>query len=78
MRAKEPFIVVAFDATTAALGMEQAARMHGLRGRLVPVPRQLSAGCGMAWREPADNEDALRRVLAAEGIDSEQVVWMEL
>ena len=60
------------------MAMERAGREHGLRGRLVPVPRQLSAGCGLAWREPEENKDALRRVLAAEGIDYDGMHAIEL
>lgn len=42
--------VYTFHTTTEAMKMEQCAREHGIPGRLIPVPRQISAGCGMAWR----------------------------
>ena len=43
-----------FHTTTEAMKMEQCAREHGIPGRLIPVPRQISAGCGMAWAAPAE------------------------
>ncbi len=78
MKGRTPCVVVVFGTTTDAMAMERAGRRCGLRGRLVPVPRQLSAGCGLAWREPADNEDALRRVIADEGVTCDALVKMEL
>ena len=46
--------VYTFHNTTEAMKMEQCAREHGIPGRLIPVPRQISAGCGMAWAAPAE------------------------
>ena len=46
--------VYTFHTTTEAMKMEQCAREHGIPGRLIPVPRQISAGCGMAWAAPAE------------------------
>lgn len=46
--------VYIFHTTTEAMKMEQCAREHGIPGRLIPVPRQISAGCGMAWAAPAE------------------------
>ena len=31
----------------------------GLPGRLIPVPRSISASCGMAWRAPEDARETL-------------------
>lgn len=50
MRKKQLYTVVTFAATTAAMGMEAAAIKEGFAGRLIPVPGELSSGCGMAWR----------------------------
>ena len=46
--------VYKFHTTPEAMKMEQCAREHGIPGRLIPVPRQISAGCGMAWAAPAE------------------------
>ena len=31
----------------------------GLPGRLIPVPRSITAGCGMCWAAPPDAREAL-------------------
>ena len=48
-------LIVAFDRTTDAMAMETACRRDGVPGRLIPMPPQISAGCGMVWKaDPAD------------------------
>ena len=55
MRAKELKLIVTFHTTTAAMAMEKACAAAGIPGRLIPVPREITAGCGMSWKaEPAD------------------------
>lgn len=78
MGKRQPRIVVTFHTTTEAIAMRQSAAQAGLRGRLVPIPRQLSAGCGLAWSEPADNEDELMRHIARFELAYEQVTPLEL
>ena len=73
MRVKSPRAVVTFPTTSDAMAMEAAARAHGIPGRIIPVPSDIDAGCGLAWCADADErgvlEAALRDLaLAYEGI----------
>ena len=34
--------------------LEAFCKQNGIPGRLIPVPRELSAGCGIAWRMEPD------------------------
>ena len=61
-----------------ALALKDCAAAYGLEGRLIPIPCALSAGCGMAWREPARNKQRLEAALAAEEVEYERVVPMTL
>lgn len=54
MRQKELKFIITFHTTAEAIAMEKACKEEGLAGRLIPVPRQISAGCGLAWSMPAD------------------------
>ena len=68
MRAKELKLLVTFHPTTAAMAMEKACAAAGIPGRLIPVPREITAGCGMSWKaEPADRA-ALEAFVAEKGI----------
>lgn len=40
--------------TSAVMELEAFCKQNGIPGRLIPVPRELSAGCGIAWRMEPD------------------------
>ena len=63
MRDKKPTLVVTFDTTTAAMAAEQLCLDHGLPGRMIPVPREITAGCGLAWRAPPEAEEPIKAAL---------------
>lgn len=57
-RTKKPKLVITFPTTTAAMAMEAACCFE--QGRLIPIPREISGGCGLAWcAEPNLEEDLL-------------------
>ena len=73
MREKLPRTVPTFTTTADATAMEAAAKDFGLPGRMIPVPSEIDAGCGFAWRcEPAERDALLsgtaERGLAYEGV----------
>ena len=73
-RVRKPALVVTFPTTAAAMACEQLCGEQGLPGRMIPVPGEISAGCGLAWKaEPQDREalaTALEQVgVAVEGMD---------
>lgn len=76
MREREMRLVVTFATTTQAMAMEQYCKMQGLKGRIIPVPRQIHAGCGLAWSAPAGEGEVLKASLSQSGLVWEQ--WQEL
>ena len=54
MREKTRKLIVTFHTTTAAMAMEKACHANGTPGRLIPVPREITAGCGMSWSAPPE------------------------
>lgn len=58
MREKSWKVLWTFGTTTEAMAMETRCRQTGIPGRLIPLPRQISAGCGMAWMAQAGTEAA--------------------
>lgn len=63
MRAKRPYIVLSFRTTVEAMAWEKHCQSSGIPGRLIPLPRELSAGCGLAWRMlPEDWEQWSSRI----------------
>lgn len=76
MRLKQPRLIVTFHTTTAAMGMETACTKAGLPGRLIPVPREITAGCGMAWSAPPEARADLEAFVQQESITTDG--WYEL
>ena len=73
MRVKEPKTVVTFGSTSDAMAMESVAREHSIPGRIIPVPSQIDAGCGLAWCAPATEYTALIRGIAEYGLAYEAI-----
>ena len=76
MRLKKPRLIVTFHTTTAAMSMETACSKAGLPGRLIPVPREITAGCGMAWSAPPEARGELEAFVQAQNITT--AGWYEL
>ncbi len=72
---KQLWLVITFHTTAGAMAMERKCRAAGIDGRLIPVPRTITAGCGMAWRS-APSERA-RLVELLQGLDSEGIYELE-
>lgn len=68
MLQKKLCLVVTFDATAAAMAAEKYCLERGVPGRLIPVPREIAAGCGLAWKAEVDQEEAVTAALEAAGI----------
>lgn len=65
MRQRKETWILTFAGTTQAMQMEQYARAHGLPGRMIPVPREITGGlrpflessAGRGKRNPCGTSD---------------------
>ena len=73
MREKTAKVVVTFATTSDAMAMESAAREHGICGRIIPVPSDIDAGCGLAWCVDEAERAALEGALQAHALSHEGV-----
>ena len=78
MREKKPSLIVTFPTTTDAMGMERMCAENQLPGRLIPVPREISAGCGLAWKAPVDAQAHLTDAMSQAGLHWQEVRVLEL
>lgn len=63
-------LLVTFHTTTGAMAMEKRCKAQGIAGRLIPVPRSITADCGMAWRAEIDQGARLEAITADLDVDS--------
>ena len=64
--------IATFDVTTMALMFEKTCRAEGFSVRIIPVPRQISASCGLACSYPCDREDEILQLCESSHIEIAQ------
>jgi len=64
-RTKKPKLVIAFNTITATLAFDDICKL----GRLIPLPSQISAGCGLAYCVDLDHENEVYKLLQEHKID---------
>lgn len=73
MREKELKLVVTFHTTADAMAMEKVCKEYGAPGRIIPVPRAISAGCGLSWCAQLSEREEIARMMEKAGIEEEQM-----
>lgn len=75
-RTKEKKLVITFATTTASMAMEAACDPKW--GRLIPVPREIHAGCGLAWCANPELEMTLTKFMKEKNLSYQQKQIVEL
>ena len=75
-RIKTPRLVITFPTTTTAMAMEAACGSD--RGRLIPIPREISGGCGLAWCARPEQEGTLVELMTGNHIPYQEMRVIEL
>lgn len=63
---KQERVVFTFHTTTDAMAAESQCKDLG--GRMIPVPGEITADCGLAWCAEPQLEEVLRSALNTAGI----------
>lgn len=77
MRKKEKRLIVSFYSTHDAMAFEEYCHEHSIAGRLIPLPREISAGCGLAWSTTPD-EESMQKLLHSVGIVPQELRVLEV
>lgn len=78
MRKKELRVIFTFENTTSAMAMEKLCKEKGLGGRLIPVPRCITAGCGLSWSANPQAKEELVNVMKEHHICYDQIYELEI
>ena len=65
---EQEFLIVAFGSSHDAMKAETVLSKESLSVRLIPLPPEVSAGCGLALRSGLDQENKVREILQREAI----------
>jgi hypothetical protein len=74
MRKKELKLIITFESTVQAMRLERAAKEAKAPGRLIPVPREITAGCGLAYCATPTAREELILLIQKYGLTAEQIV----
>lgn len=77
-RIRKPAIVLSFARTTDAMAVEKYCLAHALPGRLIPIPREITAGCGLAWKATPEDEERIVSGLKEAGLAWSGLYHLEL
>lgn len=69
--------IITFHTIADSMHMEALCKEAGIPGRLIPVPRELSSGCGISWASEPDQEEALKALIEKENFDIESMVLLK-
>ena len=78
MRKKELRVVMTFHTTTEAMAAEKQFQEREVPGRMIPVPREITAGCGMAWKAKPTEKELLQQAMLGAAIRWEGMYTLEL
>lgn len=73
MREKQEYMVISFHTTAEAIATEKFCKQRNIPGRLIPVPREISAGCGIAWRMKPEEYAEYEHIMEEAGVGYEAV-----
>lgn len=70
--------VFTFNSTTDAIAFERACKASDIPGRLIPVPRAISAGCGICWSVSAEDGAKVEEFMNASELNCSGIYDMML
>ena len=73
MLEKKLSLVISFKKTIDAMTLEEYAIKNSIEGRLIPLPKEISAGCGLAWKCSPSSKDDMIQILSKLGIDCDKM-----
>lgn len=68
----EKKLYITFYTSAEAMATERVCKEKNIQGRLVPVPRALSAGCGISFQTDTTLKEKLLELLKEENIEWEE------
>lgn len=78
MREKKKYMVLSFHSTTEAISFEKQCIQDQIPGRLIPIPREITAGCGLAWRIPVEEYPSCRQMIQERQMGYQDITELSL
>jgi len=56
-------LIIGFDTATFAMAFENIMKNVPTNGKIIPLPKKVSANCGLAWCDEVDKKEMLCQIL---------------
>ena len=67
-------LYISFHTSAEAMATEKVAALNNIKGKLVPLPRRISASCGMAYETDISSKDLIKNLLEANDIEWDEFI----
>lgn len=71
---KKEQIIIVFDKTIDAMAMEDYCLKNGVKGRLIPLPSEISEGCGLCWKTDVCEKENIINVIKNAKLKYSQII----
>lgn len=78
MKVKKAYFLVTFQTTNDAMNLEKVTKKSNLSVKLIPAPRSMTPGCGMALRCEVLDREKVESLIKEYDIETEDEVIYEL
>lgn len=75
---KERFLLLIADSTHFIMKLEKNLQNYGIWCRIIPLPREISAGCGLSIRAELSDLDRIDEILEESDIKIERYIVEKL
>lgn len=70
---KKLSLIISFNKTIDAMAVEEYCLKNNVSGRLIPLPKEISAGCGLAWKCDVSQVDEMKNIFSELKIDIDKM-----
>ena len=67
-------LYISFHTSAEAMATEKVAKLNNINGKLVPLPRRISASCGIVYETDIASKDLIKRILEENYIEWDEFI----
>ena len=70
---KKLSLIISFNKTVDAIAVEEYGIKQSVAGRLIPLPKEISAGCGLAWKCDVLQKEVMIKIISELNIELDKM-----
>lgn len=70
---QEKRLIITFNTTTDVLMSEKVFKENNIFGKIISIPSEISAGCGLTWESKIELKEELIKILKENAIQYDNI-----